>query len=78
MVPALALVEGAEPLCGSELALLELDGVLALALVSVELAPMLPLAEPAGVEALAEVDGELELISLALAVVLSSMPWTFT
>lgn len=89
----LALVVGAEPLCGNEPALLELDGeVLALAVVSVlELVleePRLPLALPAGVEALADVEGELEVELLLpsepleedprLALVVSAVPWIFT
>jgi hypothetical protein len=80
-VPALALADGAEPLCGNELELL-----LAVVSLLLEVLPTLPVALPDGVEALAVVDGELELllepISLELelrpAVVLSSMPCTFT
>lgn len=68
----LALVVGAAPLCGSELALLlDPDGeVLALAVVEVsaEVEPRLPLLLPEtpveleGDVALAEVDGEVELL----------------
>jgi len=82
-VPALALAEGAEPLWGNELELL-------LAVVSllpeVPVLPTLPVALPAGVEALAVVEGVLEVplapmsleLELRPAVVLSSMPCTFT
>jgi hypothetical protein len=70
----LALVDGAEPLCGSVLALLEPAGELALAVVlvsgDVELLD--------GVDALAEVLGELEELLPRLAEVVSSVPWTFT
>jgi hypothetical protein len=77
-VPALALVEGADPLWGRLELLAELEGVLALAvvLVSVELDGEDELAELDGVDALALILPEPEV--LALAEVVSSVPWTFT
>jgi hypothetical protein len=63
-VPALALAEGAEPLCGSELELALDDGVLALAIVLLS------------VELLLVLDGDALLPRLADVV--SGVPWIFT
>jgi hypothetical protein len=59
-VPALALAEGDDPLCGRLEPLAELDGVEELAVVLVSADPLV-------------LDGE-----AALAMLLSSTPWTFT
>jgi hypothetical protein len=78
VLPAL----GDDPLCGRLELLLELEGVLALALVLVSLLPVALEGDeeaevpPAGIVlALEEVDGEEELMPAELV---SSVPWTFT